>query len=99
MKWCDGDCSNTGPHWKGLEGRWFKKSAIVTGGSGRVGPIWMDELIQIGYYPFNFDLPKWDITKHDDIAMFKASLLHNGYAPTVLVNNAAIDNPPGSGAS
>jgi NAD(P)-dependent dehydrogenase (short-subunit alcohol dehydrogenase family) len=71
----------------------------VTGGSGRVGPIWIDELEKLGYKVFNFDLPEYDIRDIDDISEFKAEILHNGYAPSVLVNNAAIDNPPGSDAS
>ena len=97
--WCDGQCSNLGPHWKNRLGTFITKSVVVTGGSGRVGPMWIDELEKMGYVVFNFDLPKWDITNIVDISDFKASLIHNGYAPSVLVNNAAIDNPPGSGAS
>lgn len=73
--------------------------AVVTGGGGRAGPIWIDELEKVGYKVFNFDLPENDITVRDDILMFKANLLAAGYAPSVLVNNAAIDNPPGTDAS
>ena len=99
-EWCDGQCSNFGPHWYyGKEGKWMTHSAVVTGGSGRVGPIWISQLETMGYWVFNFDLPEYDITNIVDIADFKAGLMHNGFAPSVLVNNAAIDNPPGSGAS
>jgi NAD(P)-dependent dehydrogenase (short-subunit alcohol dehydrogenase family) len=99
IDWCNGDCGLDGPHWKMKEGQWFTRSAVVTGGSGRVGPMWIDELEKMGYRVFNFDLPTWDITKLDDISMFKANIMHNGYAPSVLVNNAAIDNPPGTDAT
>jgi len=99
IDWCDGDCDNTGPHWKMKEDQWFTRCAVVTGGSGRVGPIWISELEAMGYEVFNFDLPEFNITNIQDIQTFKANILHNGYAPSVLVNNAAIDNPPGSGAS
>jgi NAD(P)-dependent dehydrogenase (short-subunit alcohol dehydrogenase family) len=99
-EWCDGACTNAGPHWYyGEEDKWMTHSAVVTGGSGRVGPIWKNELEQMGYWAFDFDLPTWDVTSLDDISMFKANILHNGFAPSVLVNNAAIDNPPGSDAS
>ena len=76
-----------------------EKCAIVTGGSGRVGPIWISELQQMGYKVFNFDLPKWDITKPADIVRYVLELKWLGSVPSVLINNAAIDNPPGSGAS
>ncbi len=99
IDWCNGDCNLMGPHWRVREGQWLTNCAVVTGGSGRVGPMWIDELEKMGYRVFNFDLPEYDITNIVDIADFKASLMHNGYAPSVLVNNAAIDNPPGSGAS
>ncbi len=99
IDWCNGDCNLMGPHWRVREGQWLTNCAVVTGGSGRVGPMWIDELQSMGYRVFNFDLPEYDITNIVDIADFKASLMHNGYAPSVLVNNAAIDNPPGSGAS
>ena len=99
IDWCSGDCKNLGPHWRVREGQWATNCAVVTGGSGRVGPIWIDELSRMGYHVFDFDLPEWDITNQDNISMFKAGILHNGFAPSVLVNNAAIDNPPGSRAS
>lgn len=70
--------------------------AIVTGGTnGNLGPIFTETLQRIGMEVFSLDLPDYDVTKSDDIrrAMIKA-----GRTPKVLVNNAAIDNPPtGSG--
>ncbi len=69
--------------------------AIVTGGSGRVGPIWMDELTNLDYDTYDYDLPD-DVTDLGNIQSFLGDLP----GPVdVLVNNAAIDNPPGSGAT
>lgn len=76
-----------------------RPSAIVTGGSGRVGPIWLDELEKMGYEVFNFDLPLRDITDEFALIDFKNDLAVEGYVPSVVINNAAIDNPPGSGAT
>jgi NAD(P)-dependent dehydrogenase (short-subunit alcohol dehydrogenase family) len=75
------------------------KHAVVTGGSGRVGPIWIDELEKMGYIVHDFDLPQRDITSRFDISHFVKNLRYEGIYPSVLVNNAAIDNPPGTDAS
>ena len=77
----------------------FEKCAIVTGGSGRVGPIWIDELEKMGYEVFDFDLPDWDITDWPACKAYVQALMDGGHYPSVLVNNAAIDNPPGSDAT
>jgi len=73
----------------------MSKLAIVTGGSGRAGPIWMDELYNMGYDPISYDLPEYDVTDIGQIGTFLGSL---SCAPAILVNNAAIDNPPGTEA-
>jgi NAD(P)-dependent dehydrogenase (short-subunit alcohol dehydrogenase family) len=52
----------------------------------------------MGYKVFDYDLPVDDVTDLENVQMFKADLLTQGYAPSVVVNNAAIDNPPGSDA-
>ncbi len=77
-------------------GPWMTKYAIVTGGSGRVGPIWMEELYKLGYIPISYDLPEYDVTNLQQARDFVNELAH---PPQVLINNAAIDNPPGSGAT
>ena len=70
--------------------------AIVTGGSGRIGPIWIDELFKMGYIPVSYDLPYFDVTNREQATAFVELLIR---PPSVLVNNAAIDNPPGTDAS
>ena len=73
----------------------MSKIAIVTGGSGRVGPVWIDELDRMGYEPVSYDLPEYDVTNIGQIDAFLVSL---SGPPAILVNNAAIDNPPGTEA-
>ena len=69
--------------------------AVVTGGGGRVGPIWLDLLTEMGYDVYDYDLPD-DVTSLYNIESFLKDLP----GPIdLLVNNAAIDNPPGSGAT
>ncbi len=70
--------------------------AIVTGGSGNVGPMWINELSKMGYLPLSYDLPVYDVTNKDQAKQFVSEL---SKAPKVLVNNAGIDNPPGSDAT
>lgn len=65
------------------------KTALVTGGrNGLLGPIWVETLDKAGAIVEIWDLPENDIR-------------HVKYVKKcdILVNNAAIDNPPGSNAS
>lgn len=74
----------------------MSKIALLTGGQGRVGPIWKSELEKMQYEVHVFDLPHYNITKQEDIWRFVDKLP----GPVdVLLNNAAIDNPPGSAAT
>jgi len=75
------------------------KTAIVTGSSGNLGPVWVETLTNIGYSVFTLDLPLFDVT--DNAAMFLASseIADMTKPPSVIVLNAAIDNPPGSEAA
>jgi len=75
------------------------KTAILTGGQGRLGPIWLDTLDHAGADTYIFDLPKWDVSNRANIMEFRDSLHSIGVVPSILINNAAIDNPPGSDAS
>lgn len=71
------------------------KTAIVTGGNnGLLGLIWSETMKAAGANVVALDLPDFDVTK-DDIK--KACTWLDRV--DILVNNAAIDNPPGSGAS
>ena len=76
-----------------------KPVAVVTGGSGRVGPIWIDELEKMDYEVFNFDLPLRDVTDADFVRGYMRDLAEEGFIPSVIINNAAIDNPPGTDAT
>lgn len=66
------------------------KRAIVTGGAnGLLGPIWVETLKDAGAIVETFDLPKHDVRNP-----------HKNWPDCdILVNNAAIDNPPDSDAS
>jgi NAD(P)-dependent dehydrogenase (short-subunit alcohol dehydrogenase family) len=89
------------------------KTAIVTGGkNGLLGPIWVEILKNARAEVLPLDLPDFDITK-DKIQSWLAKIGNYGpfkglenlgeieFDPKVdiLVNNAAIDNPPDSKAS
>jgi len=75
------------------------KHAVLTGGKGRLGPIWLETLEELGFETHVFDLPEYDLRKDEDIQRFQGSLALAGINPTILINNAAIDNPPGTDAS
>jgi NAD(P)-dependent dehydrogenase (short-subunit alcohol dehydrogenase family) len=69
-----------------------KPIAVVTGGkNGNLGPIISNELKRLGYRVFALDLPDYDISKQDYVDLFKLDLPG---IPKLIVNNAAIDNPP-----
>lgn len=70
------------------------KKAIVTGTSGLLGPIWGQTLSDAGCYVYQYDLPK-TVTDRDQVKQFVAEC----DSVDILVNNAAIDNPPTSKAS
>lgn len=70
---------------------------IVTGGSGRLGPIWIETLEEAGARVFVLDLPAYDVSKLDQVYEFQ-QMLPPDSPPTIVVNSAAIDNPPGTDA-
>ena len=74
--------------------RWLEREeiAVVTGGrNGNLGPIIVDELERMGYRVFIIDLPEYDIRQY--LPLVKALDACPG-VPSIIVNNAAIDNPP-----
>jgi NAD(P)-dependent dehydrogenase (short-subunit alcohol dehydrogenase family) len=75
------------------------RKAIVTGGlNGLLGPIWVKTLEQAGASVEIADLPEVDLTKTHAVKLFADNYLCSGI-PDILVNNSAVDNPPGSKAS
>lgn len=78
----------------------FLERAVVVGGSGNLGPIWIETLKELGASVEVMDLPDWDVTgEHDARGFLNAYMRANGHVPTIVVYNAAIDNPPKSKAS
>lgn len=72
----------------------MQKVAILTGSSGNLGPVWLETLKEMDYQVFEIDLPLYDIT---NIGLVKNAIdkcLRDYGKPSVIVCNAAIDNPP-----
>lgn len=74
------------------------KTAIVTGASGNLGPVWCETLEEMGFDVYGLDLPDMDVSNKEDVRVWRDWTLHKA-VPSVLVLNAAIDNPPGSEAT
>ena len=69
------------------------QTAIVTGTSGNLGPIWVEALEDLNVEVFGYDLPFYDVR---DIEI--AQTFMKKTKPNILINNAGIDNPPGTDA-
>lgn len=75
------------------------RKAIVTGGkNGLLGPIWVETLEQAGASVEILDLPEHNVKSGASVKLFADFYLCHGI-PDIIVNNSAIDNPPGSDAS
>ena len=72
--------------------------AVVTGSGGNLGQIWSEKLMSMGYEVFKIDLPEYDVTDMESLAKARDLCLMQCGFPDIIVNNAAIDNPPGSDA-
>jgi NAD(P)-dependent dehydrogenase (short-subunit alcohol dehydrogenase family) len=95
--------------------------AVVTGACGKLGPIWVEALVQAGASVAALELPgvkssdayeavastaagrihrfDCDITDRDSIEVATQALVDQLGVPTVLVNNAGVDQPPDTGGS
>ncbi len=73
--------------------------AVITGGSGQLGPIWCETLREMGYRIFNIDLPMFDVSDRERMQYAAGRCVAVHGVPKVIVLNAAIDNPPGSPAT
>ncbi len=70
------------------------QTAIVTGTSGNLGPIWVEALRDVGITVTDFDLPNYDVRHTVDITKYIDLLSSFSFYPDILINNAGIDNPP-----
>jgi NAD(P)-dependent dehydrogenase (short-subunit alcohol dehydrogenase family) len=92
--------------------------AVVTGALGKLGPIWIDTLLEAGAKVFAMDHPSAskseafkkleanyddrylqlassDVTIRKDVESVSQKCLDTLGVPSILVNNAGIDQPPG----
>jgi NAD(P)-dependent dehydrogenase (short-subunit alcohol dehydrogenase family) len=88
----------------GSELRLDGRVAIVTGALGKLGPIWSSALADAGATVVGIDLAEGaderaDVTDRDALEDVRARLAERGLAaPSILVNNAGIDQPPEASA-
>jgi len=69
--------------------------ALVTGAKGRLGPIWCEALDAAGAEVIAVDIEDADVADRGALEALRDRL---GRTPTILVNNAGIDQPPGAEA-
>lgn len=93
--------------------------AVVTGALGKLGPVWIESLLEAGAAVAGIDLPGATISGYlkniqdrageGKLALYRADILNRDSllevrerclgelgAPSVLVNNAGVDQPPGA---
>jgi NAD(P)-dependent dehydrogenase (short-subunit alcohol dehydrogenase family) len=74
--------------------------AVVTGASGRLGPLWWNALAEAGATVVGIDLEAGDdieaadVTDRSALEAARERIAKRVGAPTILVNNAGIDQPP-----
>lgn len=70
------------------------KRAFVTGKTGLLAPIWKETLEAAGCEVMSYGLPDGDVLDRDHLSRIAVD-----YTPDIIVNNAAWDSPPTSGAT
>lgn len=93
------------------------ETALVTGALGRLGPVWMEALLEAGARVVGLDLAeakipdavarladrhgearlrllRADVTDRESLEHVRETCRAQDWAPTVLLNNAGIDQPP-----
>jgi len=76
------------------------KTAVVTGGrNGLLGPIWCETIRENGGMALVLDLPECDISDDEQVRYHINELIADYGVPNIVVNNAAIDNPPTTNAT
>ncbi len=74
------------------------KHALVTGKSGLLAYIWRETLEEAGCSAYCIEPPEYDIRDLEQMQRL-AKTINQVYPVTIIVNNAAIDNPPTTKAS
>lgn len=74
------------------------KHALVTGKTGLLAPIWVETLENAGASVFAIEPPDYDVSDAKQM-LDLAERLNDKVPIDIIVNNAAIDNPPSSKAS
>lgn len=75
------------------------KCAVVTGHLGGLGSIWSRTLQEMEFNVFGMDLPLCDITDKERVEYISGRCIKLRGVPSVIILNAAIDNPPDTSAS
>lgn len=70
------------------------RTAVVTGGSGNLGPIWKSTLESWGINVFIIDQPFYDVRDQASLLLAKHNCYQEFGVPDIILNNAAIDPKP-----